>query len=102
MILGIRSQLTSISREFTNYTKIGVSTVTQDLGADIISAIVQDPHPSWPQDLRYDAVANEILHNTPQMLAQISQSLEQRKTITAFDFLHWLSGNLDSVCPIPK
>jgi hypothetical protein len=106
LIPRIRNDITIVCSQFTARTAVEVSATTQNLVAEIISAIVEDPHPSWaralPPNTSPDDFANQYLRRTPEMLEQLRGTLKDRKRITAFDFLHWFSTNLSFICPIPK
>jgi hypothetical protein len=104
----IRDDIGRICDQFTSATNVLVTPTARDLAAEIISAISEDPHPSWriegPQQLI--DFQRRYLEGMPRFLQRVVESERiQTNRITAFDILHWLGrgGALESwLCLIPK
>jgi hypothetical protein len=102
----IRDELGRICDRFTQETSIVVTPTTRDLAAEIISAILEDPHPTWkveaPQTFEY---TQRYLSDSTKLLHAIRAEQNIKERITAFDLLHWLTRGegLESwLCLIPK
>lgn len=103
----VRKNLGNKCDEFTKLIDVYVSNDAIDLGAEIISAITQDPHRSWNLDEnRRTALASLVLSAVPLMLYDISRSegIVKGGKITAFDVVHWLIKGpaIIEAFPIPK
>ena len=100
----IKQDLLEICKKFKYDTGILVSNTTIEIAAEIISAICDDPHPSWKyRDARLIDTTKTYMEYVPMMLKQIAASQRVEDEITTFDLLHWLSGdNISMLCIIPK
>ena len=84
-----------------------VSPQATTLIAQILDAITSDPHPSWQYMEAYQreqVVASffDILPSILDVIAFSQTNPGNSGEITSFAVLHWLTYNLDSICPIPK
>jgi hypothetical protein len=90
----VRDNFGRICDQFTSETNVRITPTARDLAAEIISAISEDPHPSWrigdPQQLI--GFQQQYLSAAPSFLKRVVED-EHIKTnqITAFDILHWLA-----------
>jgi hypothetical protein len=93
--------------DFSGERRIEVSAGATTLIAQILDAIMSDPHPSWQymdHSHREQVVGSffEILPSFLDVIAFSQSNPRDYHVITTFAVLHWLTDNLDSICPIPK
>lgn len=83
-------------------SRVRITRVARNVIVDILDAIERDPHPRWRGDRsqRADALQG-LLADLPSLFARVSKA-EATQTLTTFHVLHWLSKNLDAICPIDK
>jgi len=77
----------------------------------VLDSVTEDPHASWQSRYSSGRATIEELgeqqrgltNQLPEFLKRISEaSTVRQRVVSTFDVLHWLSGNLDSVCPMKK
>ena len=80
-----------------------ISMYTRVLIFNMISAIKEDPSPSWiatrdELDFQYAKIVKEL----PKLIQRFVKQAGQNRQLTFFEAMHWLSLNLDSICPFQK
>jgi len=96
-------QVLSVSQQHQSSTGVRVTGHAQKLIYDVLESITADPHPRWrisPTELA--GLRRQIESDLSSLLAKIMVDEHVEEVITAFDVLHWLTHNLDNVCPIEK
>ena len=103
MIEGIERRVSEICDSFQNAAHIQVTPQARRLIAEVISAIIEDPHPAWRinEDERHAAVTR-YLDGLPGYLSEMAREEGGYERITAFGVLHWLVGNFSLICTITK
>ena len=94
----IRAKVNKAADQFHTSTGIEVSGQARNVIHYIVSAVKTDPHPTWSYVPSRDVFTDSL----PKHFSDIVKEERVKKRITTHDFLHWLSGNLERVCPIEK
>ena len=77
----------------------------------VLESVTEDPHSSWRSSFssgpatieELTAQQQKLTSQLPEFLKQIAEApIIRERVVSTFDVLHWLSGNLDSVCPMKK
>jgi hypothetical protein len=103
MIEGIERRVSEICESFQNVAHIHVTPQARRLIAEVISAIIEDPHSAWRinEDERNGAVTR-YLDALPGYLSGMAREEGRYERITTFGVLHWLAGNFALICTITK
>jgi len=92
-----------ICDEIEKSKEIEITMHSRVLIFNILTAITEDPHPSW-RVMQFDL--REILENKietlPKNLNEVINYEKPKKRLTSFHLLHWLGLRLDSICPFEK
>ncbi|ANB74987.1 hypothetical protein AYM40_21370 [Paraburkholderia phytofirmans OLGA172] len=104
MLAHILAEVNQISDDFQQTTQVQISKNTRGLIAETISSIIQDPHPAWQLPAgRNEQYARAYLQALPLFFYGMLKEDPMNGPISAFQFLHWLSNNLNfSLCIIKK
>jgi hypothetical protein len=103
LLSDIRASVAEQCVLFTQRTRIEITRPAEELASEIISVIIEDPHPSWrSENINPRDLANQFVSDMQQNLQRIVDEEHVQHRITAFDLLHWLTRNFLSLCPIPK
>jgi hypothetical protein len=104
MIQTILQSVQQACRDFSGYTGVPITPETGEYMAEVISLIVEDPHPRWNVPGRNnEKLAQAYEAAVPIFLYQILQQMDAERGITAFDAVHWLGANLEQfICVIRK
>jgi hypothetical protein len=89
--------------ESTSRSGIEVSKHTRVLIHNLLTGIREDPSTLWQgTTMEFDSAYREMEDRVPQLLDQLASETAVSKKVSIFDAMHWLSTNLDNICPIPK
>lgn len=71
--------------------------------ADILAAIVVDPHPSWQSSpAENHHVFKEFVSRLDAIVKDMAPEANPPHPVSSFDVLHYLSRRLDMDCPFAK
>jgi len=92
-------------RQFERESGVHVSPSARGLLADLLKAVLDDPHPSWdasPQERRL-FVIGFLTNGLDPFLARMRADLPQhRSEFTTYDLIHFVAEHLASLCPFNK
>jgi hypothetical protein len=87
--------------------KIEITTQANVILGECVTAILEDPHASWPfkkgpaLHKELQKFKADMLNAIPSKLAQMANKQKITK-ITSFDLLHSMTSIIDSICPFDK
>lgn len=84
-------------------TGIRCSPHMRALVVNTLSAVVEDPSPTWRAGAqeRQRRLA-QLVETLPQTLITLVKSASIEGRLSYFDTLHWLTARLDTICPFDK
>ena len=74
----------------------------------VLDSVTEDPHRSWRSTSGRKVTTEKLLSTSNQLSADLPETLRRIKQslgvneLSTFDVLHWLTENLDSICPMIK
>lgn len=101
------SRIFEICNDFQITHNIQISKNVKTIISNILLAVIEDPHPKWisPDSKLLKTPENIVsvyLLALPLLLKRIVDDEKLVNQITLFDFLHWLSDNINFLCIIDK
>jgi hypothetical protein len=82
---------------------VTISIHTRVLMFNVVSAIREDPSPKWITDRNdMERRFSEVVGNLQKIIERVVEEEKFDKRLTIFQALHWLSQNIDSICPFKK
>lgn len=96
-------RLNQIVGDIEREKKVTISMHTRVLIFNVVTAIREDPSPKWITD-RDDIERrfSEVLGSLQRTIERVVQEENLGNRLTTFQALHWLSLNIDSICPFRK
>lgn len=101
-------QLQALDKLFTDFSRetgTSISFQAKVVVKELIEAITSDPHRSW-KNQEDEVYLAWLQWNTIEQLGEHLKALRKGEKaqigITTFDILHWLSRNLEGICPGEK
>lgn len=99
----LSTRLNSTLERLSSTYKISVTEQASVIIGDALQAIKDDPHRSWPANIKKDTSAfqDSMLEALPAALASFAL-MHGLNQISSFDLLHAMSNIVDSLCPFVK
>lgn len=93
-----RDQIHAAAERLEESVGVGVSGQAQNIIYYVVCAVETDPHPRWKERPSRE----RFLDGLPEHLAAVVAEEGVEKRVSTFDVLHWLTRNLERICPIEK
>lgn len=101
-MISINTVATQCDR-FRQATGVAVSPHSVLLITDILGAILSDPHAGWRASAEErERFAYHLVEILPEFLNQMYQQSGWNHVITSFDVIHFMSAELQALCPFEK
>lgn len=96
-------RLTAIENKLQKIYEVRLTGQAKDILGEALTAIINDPHQSWPQSVKVELsdFESDMANAAPAALAALAISFKI-KTITSFDLLHGMTGFIERICPFDK
>jgi hypothetical protein len=100
--LYLYNTVNEIVTQIEDARNVEMSRATRDLIVSMLSAMKNDPSAYWKDADDRERLFTDMIVRLPAHLNQFIDEEKPLGIMTYFDTLHWISKNLDTICPFQK